>query len=229
MLRVFDRSEVEQREDGASRWRRARYRVGQFLRGWRASLPPAEREEAAQILPPAALALFMRMPADAQAHSVRVLHHVQEDGAAPADLAVAALLHDAGKVAASDAGAYLGLWMRGPVVLLEAFAPALLSRLAAAQPSRSPRYALYVQLMHPQIGAAWARAAGCSELACWLIEHHQDKGGAGGEGRGTTSGADAVEEGSTANAAATADVSAPRSSPLAPHLLARLQWADGRS
>ena len=227
MLRVFDRSEVEQREDGAGPLRRARYRVGQFLRGWRASLTSAEREEVAQTLPPAALALFMRMPADAQAHSVRVLHHVQEDGATPADLSVAALLHDAGKVAASDAGAYLGLWMRGPVVLLEAFAPALLSRLAAAQPSRSPRYALYVQLMHPQIGAAWARAAGCSELACWLIEHHQDKAlAAKGEERGARRTADAAniamerEEGRD---------NASRPSPLAPHLLARLQWADGRS
>lgn len=152
-----------------------RYRVGQFLHGWRASLTDVDRAQVTQVLSPPALALFARMPADAQAHSVRVLRTLQADGAMPADLAVAALLHDVGKVAATDAGAYLGLWMRGPVVLLEAFAPALLRRLAAPQPSPSPRYAIHVQLAHPQIGATWARAAGCSELACWLIEHHQDR------------------------------------------------------
>lgn len=216
-------------EQESSRWQRAHYRVSQFLHGWRARLTEDDRRLVQQTLSPAALVIFDRMPADAQVHSVRVLRSLQASGATPADLAVAALLHDVGKVAASDAGAYLGLWLRGPVVLLEAFAPALLARLAAPQPAASLRYAIYVQLMHPQIGAAWARAAGCSELACWLIEHHQDKGGARGERGGATSGADAFEEGSTANAASTADVIAPRPSPLALTLLSRLQWADGRN
>jgi hypothetical protein len=34
---------------------------------------------------------------------------------------------------------------------------------------------LHVQFDHPAIGAAWAREAGCTELTCWLIAHHQDK------------------------------------------------------
>ncbi len=93
----------------------------------------------------------------------------------PPDLAAAALLHDVGKVAADDAGAYLGLWMRGPIVLLEAWRPDLLVRLASPQPAASLRYALFVHLAHPQIGAAWANEAGCSPLTCWLIAHHQDK------------------------------------------------------
>jgi hypothetical protein len=41
------------------------------------------------------------------------------------------------------------------------------------------RYAIYVQAEHPQIGAAWARAAGCTEMTCWLIAHHQDSDVAG--------------------------------------------------
>ncbi len=215
------------------RWQRARYRVGQFLHGWRASFTDADRRQVAQVLTPAALALFDRMPAAAQAHSGRVLRTLQTSGPTPADLAVAALLHDVGKVAATDAGAYLGLWMRGPVVLLEAFAPALLQRMAAPQPSHSPRYAIHVQLAHPQIGAAWARAAGCSELTCWLIERHQDKmTGARGKGRGATSLApfcSATETTADETIGHQERDNAPRPSPLAPQLLSRLQWADGRN
>jgi hypothetical protein len=212
--------------EDVSRWQRARYRVEQFLRGWRARLADEDRRLIIGVLAPAALALFERMPADAQVHSVRVLHTLQESGPTPADLAVAALLHDAGKVAATDAGAYLGLWMRGPVVLLEAFAPALLQRLAAPRPSPSPRYAIHVQLAHSQIGAAWARAAGCSELTCWLIEHHQNRmKGARGEGRGATP----LTASSDSKMAARECDDAPCNSQLAPDLLSRLQWADGRN
>ena len=151
------------------------YRVRQFLRGWTARIGDDERLLVAQSLSPAALALFLRMPADAQRHSVNVLNTLRGASAVPPDLATAALLHDVGKVAASDAGAYLGLWIRGPLVIVEALRPRLLRRLACSQPSPSVRYALYVHLEHPHIGAEWAREAGCDGLTCWLIEHHQDK------------------------------------------------------
>ena len=182
-------------------WGRVRYRVGQFVRGWRAQVSPAERALVGQLLPPAPLALFARMPRDAQAHSVRVLTTLLAEGDTSLDLAVAALLHDVGKVAATEAGAYLGLWVRGPLVLLEAAHPEWVRRWASATPSPGIRYALYVHNEHPHIGATWARQAGCSNLACWLIEHHQEK---------TPGGA----SGATAGAL---------------QLLARLQWADGRN
>lgn len=181
-------------------FRRSLYRVSQFFAGWRAVLSPPAPERAAGVLTAQAAALFQRMPADAQAHSLRVLQSLQETGDVPGDLAVAALLHDVGKVAARDAGAYLGLWLRGPIVLVEAWRPALLLRWASATPAPTLRYALYVQLVHPQIGAVWARQAGCSELACWLIEHHQNK----------MPGVDSPPAGALA-------------------LLTRLQWADGRN
>ncbi|MBW7883450.1 MAG: HD domain-containing protein [Caldilineaceae bacterium] len=169
---------VEERQPApapATHWlARVRYRIGQFLRGLTAAISAEEQQLVAGTLPPGALALFLRMPKDAQRHSLNVLHTLQATGEVPADLAVAALLHDVGKVAATDAGAYLGLWLRGPTVLLEAVWPGLLARLADPTPSSQPGYALYVQIHHPAIGAAWAKAAGCSELACWLIEHHQD-------------------------------------------------------
>lgn len=155
-------------------WTRVRYRIGQFLRGLTATISAEEQQLVAGTLPPGALALFLRMPRDAQRHSLNVLHTLQATGEVPADLAVAALLHDVGKVSAADAGAYLGLWLRGPTVLLEAVWPGVLARLADPTPSPKPGYALFVQMHHPAIGAAWAKAAGCSEQACWLIEHHQD-------------------------------------------------------
>ncbi len=127
------------------------------------------------VLSPAQVALFERMPGDAQDHSLRVLATLQGQGDVASDLAAAALLHDVGKVAALDSGAYLGLWLRGPMVVAEALAPGLLARLADARPSASMRYALYVQQQHAAIGAQWAREAGCTPLTCWLIEHHQDK------------------------------------------------------
>jgi len=156
-------------------WRKLGYRVGQFLRGLLAGVREEDEAPALAVLSPAAMMLFQRMPADAQRHSLRVLQTLQQDAPVPVELAVAALLHDVGKVAARDAGAYLGLWLRGPMVLTEAVAPNLLVRLADALPSSSLRYALYVQLHHPEIGAAWAQAAGASVVACWLIAEHQNK------------------------------------------------------
>lgn len=160
----------------SSPWLRSiRYRLSQFLRGLRAGVEREDESLAADVLSPVELALFRRMPTDARRHSLSVLKTLQKEAFVPRDLAVAALLHDVGKVAASEAGAYLGLWLRGPIVVVEALAPHWLSRLADAQPSASLGYALYVQLHHPTIGAKWAEEAGCSELACWLIAFHQEK------------------------------------------------------
>jgi hypothetical protein len=156
-------------------WRSIRYRLGQFLRGLRAEVNRGDESLASKLLSVQELAIFRRMPADARHHSLSVLKTLQKDSPVPHDLAVAALLHDAGKAAATEAGAYLGLWLRGPIVLAEAIAPHWLSQLTDAQPSASLRYALHVQLHHPEIGAEWAQQAGSSELTCWLIAKHQEK------------------------------------------------------
>lgn len=159
----------------ARRWSRIRYRIKQFWRGVGATLTAEDWALVRAALLPAQCALFERMPVDAQDHSLRVLSTVQAQGAVGPDLTAAALLHDIGKVAAQESGAYLGLWLRGPMVVAEAVAPGLLARLADARPSASMRYALYVQQCHAAIGAQWAQEAGCTPLTCWLIEHHQDK------------------------------------------------------
>jgi len=150
------------------------YRLRQFFQGFNAQVSDAERQAVAQLLPTPAFALFERMPVDAQRHSLNVLYTLQAAGHQEPDLAVAALLHDVGKVAADEAGVRLGLWLRGPLVILEALAPTLLDKLAMADVQKGWRYALHVHLTHPAIGARWAAQAGCTQAACWLIAHHQD-------------------------------------------------------
>lgn len=152
---------------------RVLYRIGQFWQGLAATVPPAELRRVAETLPAAAMPLFTQMPVDAQRHSLNVLASVQAAGYDHRDLAVAALLHDCGKVAAAQGGVRLGLWLRGPLVLLEAFAPKLAARWASPDPAHGWRYALYVQQQHAMIGAQWAARAGCSALSCWLIAQHQ--------------------------------------------------------
>ncbi len=121
-------------------WSRMRYRIAQFLRGLHSQWTAADTEAATSLLSTDAGNCFQRMPRDAQAHSLNVLRTLLHTGDVPADLAVAALLHDVGKVAAADAGAYLGLWLRGPLVLLEALRPQWLRQWAEAEPTSSPRY-----------------------------------------------------------------------------------------
>ncbi|MCC6457418.1 MAG: hypothetical protein IT328_20855 [Caldilineaceae bacterium] len=154
-------------------WARVLYRLGQFWRGLRATVTPEERQQVARVLPIAALPLFMEMPLDAQRHSLDVLERLWAAGRHHPDLAVAALLHDCGKVAAAQGGVQIGLWLRGPLVLAAALVPRMAHSWASPDPAHGWRYALYVQREHPAIGAAWAARAGCSPLSCWLIAQHQ--------------------------------------------------------
>ena len=150
------------------------YRLQQFWHGWRATLQPEELAAALCYLPLAAQERFRYLPSDAQRHSLNVFQTLQRQGEVTADLAAAALLHDVGKSAADEAGIRITLWVRGPLVLLEQFAPWLLTHWTSPDTHQGWRYLLYVHQMHPMIGAQWAKEWGCSPLTCWLIEHHQD-------------------------------------------------------
>jgi hypothetical protein len=162
---------------------RARYRVRQFMRGIKARVGPAERAEVRRILPSAASLLFDRMPVDAQRHSLNVLALLRASGPVGPDLAVAALLHDCGKLVESRNGAAISLWKRGPLVLLDAAAPGITTRWSSADPFSGWRYMLYVHRQHPALGAELAGEAGCTEAACWLIAHHQDRMASGDTGQ----------------------------------------------
>ena len=150
-------------------------RVRQFARGITASVSAEELQQAARFLPPAGLARFRQLPVDAQRHSLNVLRSLQRAGWHDFDLAAAALLHDAGKLAAAEAGLTFNAWVRTALVLLDALAPSLVLRLTVDDAASGWRYLLHVHLAHPYIGARWAEEDGCSPLTCWLIAHHQDK------------------------------------------------------
>jgi hypothetical protein len=153
---------------------RVGYRLAQFFRGVGARVSAAEEQQVLTILPASAVVLFRQLPVDAQRHSLNVLHTLMAAGFTHRELAMAALLHDVGKVAAQQAGFSFNPVWRGLLVLLETFFPQTLASWRAADPAAGWRYLLYVHIEHPQIGAEWARATGCPALACWLIEHHQD-------------------------------------------------------
>lgn len=157
--------------------RRITRRIRQFVRGVTASVSAEELQRAAQILPPAGLTRFQQMPVDAQRHSLNVLSSLQGAGWDDADLAAAALLHDAGKLAAAKAGLKFNAWVRTALVLMDTFAPGLAARLCVEDAKGGWRYLMHVHLTHARIGARWAEADGCSPLTCWLIAHHQDKAG----------------------------------------------------
>ncbi len=152
-------------------------RVRQFARGIAASVSAEELQQAARFLPPEGLARFRQMPVDAQRHSLNVLNSLQRAGWHDSDLAAAALLHDAGKLAAAEAGLSFNAWVRTALVLLDALAPNLALRLTVDDAAGGWRYLLHVHLAHPCIGARWAAEDGCSPLTCWLVAHHQDKTG----------------------------------------------------
>lgn len=151
------------------------YRLRQFFRGLVARVEPSELQAIRPLLPPDAYALFLRLPVDAQRHSLNVLHDLQRRGTVHPDLAAAALLHDVGKLAADEAGVRINLWLRGILVLLKAFLPSFFYRVQSENPQSGWRYALHISEFHPQIGAKWAAQCGCSELTCWLIAQHQEK------------------------------------------------------
>ena len=150
-------------------------RIRQFVGGITASVSVDDLQQAARFLPPAGLTRFRQMPVDAQRHSLNVLTTLQRAGWHDPDLAAAALLHDAGKLAAAAAGLTFNAWVRTALVLMETLAPTLAARLTVDDAAGGWRYLLHVHLAHPRIGAHWADADGCSPLTCWLIAHHQDK------------------------------------------------------
>ena len=153
--------------------KRARYRVGQFVHGAMACVDAVELAEAHTLLPPDAYCLFAALPVDAQRHSLNVLHALARQATLDVDLASAALLHDVGKLAAAAAGAPIRLWMRGPLVMANRFAPRPLRRFAQRNPRRPWRFAAWVYREHATIGAFLAMDAGCTQRTCLLIALHQ--------------------------------------------------------
>lgn len=153
----------------------ALYRVAQFFGAVRAYLPGGGGEVdhtavAAILTTPAQRRLFARMSPNDRRHALAVATMLQQAGCRQPALLQAALLHDVGKS--------LGMPIshRVMIVLLEAFWPRLLHRLAAGEIERAGwwRRPFIIHARHAAIGAAWAERAGCLPLAVRLIARHQD-------------------------------------------------------
>lgn len=145
------------------------YRIRQGLRTVLAFSQPVEVSLAAEYLTPDLLALFEQMRRGEQLHSLNVLRHVLAQGATPRDLAVAALLHDVGKTRYP-----LRTWQKTLAVLVRALSPAWFSRWSKGDPANMWMRPFVVYVQHPAWGANMIAAAGASETAVWLVDHHQD-------------------------------------------------------
>ncbi|MGH2417491.1 MAG: hypothetical protein ACRDFY_04085 [Candidatus Limnocylindria bacterium] len=121
----------------------------------RARVEPAEEALVRRILPLGGASLFTSMPVADQRHGLDVAERLIRGGHDDPDILGAALLHDAAK------GHRMGLWHRVAGVLLEAFAPSVLRRLASPDP-RSWRHPFHLYLHHAPMSAELALAAGCS-------------------------------------------------------------------
>ena len=131
------------------------HRVAQFVSHVRARVEPAEEADARRLLSDGAWRLFASMPTADRRHALDVVARLRVAGHRDPDLLAAALLHDAAK------GDRMRLWHRVAGVLLGALSPALLHRLASANPE-SWRHPFHLYLHHEALSAEMARAAGCA-------------------------------------------------------------------
>jgi hypothetical protein len=145
------------------------YRIRQGVRALFAFARPVDHTVAGEYLSPPLLALFARMRRGEQIHSLNVLHTVLAQGQTPSALAVAALLHDAGKTRYP-----LALWQKTLAVLVRAFLPALFRRLSEGDPRSLWRRAFVVYVHHPSWSGDLISQAGGSPDAVWLAAHHAD-------------------------------------------------------
>ena len=152
------------------------YRTRQFFAALKPRVSDADREDLAAVFAAnaKALTLFERMSAADQQHALAVLKtlpsaqtlNVPPD--AYAALQQAALLHDVGKAMGQP------LAHRVVIVLLQARWPGALQALSKAPLTCSAwRRPFVINARHPEIGAKWAREAGCRPLTVDLIKGHQ--------------------------------------------------------
>ncbi len=140
-------------------------RVRQFLAAITARVSADETAILQQHLDPSQRDLFRAMSAIDQRHCLDVFNTLLEQAHSDSDLLRAALLHDVGKRG-------IRLWHRVAGVLMEAFWPALLEKLAVNRP-QSWLYGFYIYRHHADLSAELAERSGCSSAIVELIrEHH---------------------------------------------------------
>lgn len=152
------------------RCRQVIYRAGQFAQALWPRVPRRDTALARAVLEPPALLAFERMsPADRR-HAARLGRRLLALRPPDSDLAIAALLHDLGKVDRVGQGR-VRLPHRVAHVLLKRFAPGLW-RVLTDHPRPGPLHGLYLLRHHARLGATWAAELGVSPRACALIAAH---------------------------------------------------------
>jgi len=123
---------------------------------------------AQRVLAPPLMELFLHLQPGEQAHSLRILRQLLEQGENHPDLLAAALLHDVGKSRYP-----LHVWERVVIVVGKAVFPKQACRWGQGQP-RGWQRAFVIAEQHPAWGAEMAGGAGASPLTVRLIRNHQE-------------------------------------------------------
>ncbi len=146
---------------------RAAYRVRQALANLAARMSPDDWALVGRLLSLEEKALFERMEAVDQRHSVQVARRLMESGATDPALLKAALLHDVGK-----SRCRIGILPR-TLAVLAAHVPGRLPSWLARECDRGWRLPFHVLARHHEIGAELLAQAGCDERVCRLVQLHQ--------------------------------------------------------
>jgi hypothetical protein len=146
-------------------WRRAVYRSGQFFRGFRGALSPAEQDAVRARLTEREWLLFAAMQTRDQRHSLDMVRWLQRHTEPSDDLLAATLLHDVGK-------GRLVVWDRVAFVLL-GVSPALRRRVVRREGGRF-RNALWRLQEHARLGGELLQAHGTRPRVVSLVARHKD-------------------------------------------------------
>ena len=146
------------------------HRLRQGLRALFASARPVDDQLAGRFLSPDQFAVFKRLQRGEQLHSLHVLRAVLDQAdLTPPDLALAALMHDVGKVRSPQR-----LWQKTITVLIRTFAPSRFERLSHGDPRRWFNRPFIAYVDHPAWSAEILAQTGASDAAIWLVAHHAD-------------------------------------------------------
>ena len=142
-------------------------RLQQGVRALIAFTHPVDYDLAGQYLNEPQMTLFKRMKRSEQLHSLNVLRHL---GDVSQDVAVAALLHDCGKICHP-----LAIWQKSLAVIIRKIAPNRYWSWSKQSAKNWWYKPFVVAECHPQWGADLVAETGASAQTIWLIAHHADK------------------------------------------------------